>query len=1629
METRTGKTGSAPASISRTHLLLVFVLAFFLCQGLYLPNDALADTQTKYPTGDNSATGTWTITGAASRWQAVSEVAADDATTIITGTAIGNALFNFSAFTVPAGSTITNLTVYYRASKAAAQASNIRASIRVNGTNYDTTDAGVNPSQTPTYTSYSFAYATNPNTGAAWTVADINGTGVNPLQAFGVYSSDIAPTPYVTQVYAVVTYTLPNGAPALSISQPDGTGDTVTVGQSYNITYSLSDAEEVVTAAFYYDTDNTGLNGTAITGPCATAPEGANVTCAWDTTGMTPGTYYVYGISNDGVNPASSAYSGGMITINAAAGAGALLHNSVNTSSTKHAADGGWGIAGTRFGQFTCDTCHTKSTTNIKRIRTAITTPDTSKGTLPGNNQPIVFSKTSGAAGDAGVMGDDSTTPRATSNKICEICHTYDATSANGTKVHPYNSLGATINVSSHQNNSKDCIQCHKHSQGFKKAACDSCHGNPPTVATAGGPNGLANSPYATGSTTAGAHSKHVSAPLGFDCTNCHNNYVMPQESTVKPGFGDISIGFSNFGSTTGSYSGQSNVSYNNTLGTGTKTCSTNYCHGSTINPVVNPVWDAAAGAYSCGTSPTGACHPASAANPPTLGSHTRHVVQVALACSACHGPTAGATGHVDGSVAWSLDATDTRIDTAATYSGAASGTSGSRAPSASYKTCSSTYCHSQGYSNTAPYPAPNITAAWGGTLDNTCTGCHGGNAAAGTKMATNAHNSHINDTANKVGRNLGCGECHSATVTSGNDRSISGAANHVNKLLNIKFDNSSINKDADAPTYNTGSTTGPNGGTAAPGSQAACSNVYCHSVGNLADTTGSGAVVAVGGTSFRTISWNTGTIDCTGCHGTSGTKSHPDYATGAAGSTTANSHVKHVENNFYSCDYCHNTTTTDTAVYPALPTAVTAGGQHLNRIETVSFKSVGAKTGTYNGAVTFKTCATTYCHGSATPQWGGSVACNSCHEATNSGTGLSARHIQHYNSASVPADRSNTNSHTTTAYVFGCGNCHPNGSTHATGPADAVGPVLQDAEISLTGKITAFSQGGSSALDSQTYNYTVGSTCTTLCHTRDGATPGSAVVAQNWGTTPTNTCGVCHNKAGDAAPAWSAPHTLHINTYSANTNITCNACHTGTAANNTTLQATAAARNQHPDTVKNVELNTWVVSGGTGTWSASQCSNTYCHSAGTAFTSPTHLPLSWSGNTTCASCHTGGTATGPSYPNGAPKTNSHSKHVVAKGYACVDCHSGTVNGANAITGYANHVNKNYDVAGALITSYTYSNTGGTCATSCHASTTPKWGQTSGGCTFCHPTLSGKHSSHVILSDTSTYGNTSVNYSGSATNYDFGCGNCHPVNTANHMNGTVELSLNPADGGTLKSKNAAVPTITGSGLTTQCNGVYCHSDGKATPTYVQTPQWQSAYASSLNTCGNCHGNSPSGTNHQAHVVGIHSDTIYSGTTGLQTAGTATFNSHGNSAYSTTINCNICHYGTVTKSRNKYGASCLSCHTEVADATNSLVTADTIKTMHVNGQPDVAFQAVNVKSKAQVRDDITTVAELNTNWTRTAGNYKLGATPYDLAKNALNTGTMWNGVSKTCSNIACHNGNSVTWTGTVTCDSCHTQVPQ
>lgn len=153
-------------------------------------------------------------------------------------------------------------------------------------------------------------------------------------------------------VRVVVDYTA-NTAPSLTISQPDGVSDTVVVGQSYDITYTLSDTEDAATVDFYYDDNGSGLDGTAIT-DCQDEGEGTSVTCSWNTGGMTPDDYHVYGIATDGINSPVNDYSPGVITIQALVYSVAITPGGTITYGT---IEGGQGKS-------TIDTSDTQTATN-----------------------------------------------------------------------------------------------------------------------------------------------------------------------------------------------------------------------------------------------------------------------------------------------------------------------------------------------------------------------------------------------------------------------------------------------------------------------------------------------------------------------------------------------------------------------------------------------------------------------------------------------------------------------------------------------------------------------------------------------------------------------------------------------------------------------------------------------------------------------------------------------------------------------------------------------------------------------------------------------------------------------------------------------------------------------------------------------------------------------------------------------------------------------------------------------------------------------------------------------------------------------------------------------------------------
>ncbi len=602
-----------------------------------------------------------------------------------------------------------------------------------------------------------------------------------------------------------------------------------------------------------------------------------------------------------------------VITYSAPPSAGNLLHTSVTTSSTKWAPNG-WGVASGRYGAITCETCHVKTTTDIKRIKTSIASPN-GTDVFPGGST-VTFTDAREGTSD---FGDD-TLGHMTSTKVCEVCHTYDASRTNGVQWHAYDMSAGGADLT--HKNKTDCTSCHKHNKAFK-ASCDTCHGNPPTVSTLGGPNGLANDPVATGSITAGAHNAHVNTLSFSDCNNCHNGYTA---SGKMPQNGDITIGFSNFGSTTGSYSGQTTAKYNGSSGSGTMTCSTVYCHGSTINPVANPTWT--------GTAACGDCHKILATDPPTLGSHTRHAGsgagQLGILCSDCHGARASQDGHVDGKIEWSINRSNARFGSSATYNSAQSGTINNIAPSATYQTCSNVYCHSSVQNNGGSNPPPTYgTPTWGGTVDCTTASCHGNPPLTGnhTKHLDASHASYD------------CTYCHNGA---GKD-----TTNHADNQIDVSMN-----------AFSGGSYATPNG---APGNgYTTCSSIYCHS--SVQSSTGGSPPT------YQTPSWGGVNPGCGGCHGNT------------SATLTTGSHTLHLTTG-YVCADCHN----------GLQSGNTPS--HANKQIELNLTNHGASA-TYSGDTTpqngnFGTCNLTLCHGTSSPTWGANtanVSCTKCHGNPYSG-------------------------------------------------------------------------------------------------------------------------------------------------------------------------------------------------------------------------------------------------------------------------------------------------------------------------------------------------------------------------------------------------------------------------------------------------------------------------------------------------------------------------------------------------------------------------------------------------------------------------------------------------------------------
>lgn len=180
-------------------------------------------TQVRDPSGVGAKSGTYARTGGTTDYGVVAD--SDDATYLQqTTTGAGYYLFTFPAFSIPAGSTGIQVQVFERYGEASSGNNNIRTALQAGGTVYNTTDGGLNPSGVGERT---YTFTQNPKTAAAWTVADVNGSGANALQQFGVATSDSNPNIRALKLQCTVVYTAPVVAIAGSLAAVSSVGGSV----------------------------------------------------------------------------------------------------------------------------------------------------------------------------------------------------------------------------------------------------------------------------------------------------------------------------------------------------------------------------------------------------------------------------------------------------------------------------------------------------------------------------------------------------------------------------------------------------------------------------------------------------------------------------------------------------------------------------------------------------------------------------------------------------------------------------------------------------------------------------------------------------------------------------------------------------------------------------------------------------------------------------------------------------------------------------------------------------------------------------------------------------------------------------------------------------------------------------------------------------------------------------------------------------------------------------------------------------------------------------------------------------------------------------------------------------------
>ena len=366
-------------------------------------------------------------------------------------------------------------------------------------------------------------------------------------------------------------------------------------------------------------------------------------------------------------------------------------------------------------------------------------------------------------------------------------------------------------------------------------------------------------------------------------------------------------------------------------------TCANMTCHASTYgapantyrsaaNPGYVRYWNRNLDCYSCHAYSGAADSTIRPGDQSTVtadwiatGSHDVHINKstgYTLTCTECH-PAAGYTNaHKSGSVNFVANFGAARLgaNLGGNYDADGIGPFSTVAPTPSAATsqlyCGNVYCHSGGEPRGAEVRV-DTPARWANAGTADCGDCHGVDGAVGA-VTTNVHEKHTGSAAGQY--TYRCERCHSGIVAwGGSSYTVSSRALHVNNSNNVSLGTNEGTYDPAA-----GGITAPAGG--------ACTASYCHTQG-LDWTAG---YTTAGNAPTIAADWDSavGSLGCYGCHGDGAALAYPTYANnltvnpGGAVQTKKNSHDKHAT---YTCNFCHNATTTTGST-------ITAPASHANK-------------------------------------------------------------------------------------------------------------------------------------------------------------------------------------------------------------------------------------------------------------------------------------------------------------------------------------------------------------------------------------------------------------------------------------------------------------------------------------------------------------------------------------------------------------------------------------------------------------------------------------------------------------------------------------------------------------------------